>query len=231
MAPDFYSVPPVTRRWWIFGQMVLVPQIIWMKRMRRVSGREHLPPAGPTLVVCNHVSRADPPTLGLAARPRRTYYMAKSELFRIPLYRRAIWRLGAFPVERGGADRRALRMAREVLRRGDVLLMFPEGTRNREGRLRPGLPGAGSLGLEPGVTVVPAAVWGSQKRFGPIRVVYGPPLDLSDLGDGPRSRRSQVAVERMMAAIAALLPLAGGPAQEPPGSLDPADAPPEVVDG
>ena len=115
-----------------------------------MSGREHLPPAGPTLVVCNHVSRADPPTLGLATRPRRIYYMAKSELFRIPFYRRAIWRLGAFPVERGGADRRALRLAREVLRRGDVLLMFPEGTRNREGRLRPGLPGAGSLGLEPG---------------------------------------------------------------------------------
>ena len=146
---DFYSVPPITRRWWAFGHMVLVPPIFWMKRMR-VRGKEHVPATGPVLVVCNHVSQWDPPTLGLAARPRKSYYMAKLELFRIPAYNYVIWRLGAFPVERGGADRRALRLARDLLRRGDVLLMFPEGTRNPEGRLRPGLPGAGSLGLEPG---------------------------------------------------------------------------------
>jgi 1-acyl-sn-glycerol-3-phosphate acyltransferase len=230
VARDFGSVPPITRRWWAFGHAVLVPPIFWMKRMR-VRGRQHVPAAGPVLIVCNHVSQFDPPTLGLAARHRKSYYMAKAELFRIPAYNYVIWRLGAFPVERGGADRRALRLARDVLRRGDVLLMFPEGTRRPDGRLRPGLPGAGSLGLEPGVTVVPAAVWGSQKRFGPIRVVFGPPLDLSDLADGPRSRRSQAAVERMMAAIAGLLPQAGGPAQPAPGSRDPAEAPPEVVDG
>jgi 1-acyl-sn-glycerol-3-phosphate acyltransferase len=227
---DYYRVPPITRRWWAFGHMVLVPPIIWMKRMR-VRGAEHVPETGPVLIVSNHVSQWDPPTLGFAARPRKSRYMAKLELFRIPVYNYVIWRLGAFPVERGGADRRALRLARDLLRRGEVLLMFPEGTRNPEGRLRPGLPGAGSLGLEPGVTVVPAAVWGSQKRFGPIRVVLGPPLDLSDLRDGPRSRRSQAAVERMMAAVAGLLPQAGGPAQRPPGSRDPAEAPPEVVDG
>jgi 1-acyl-sn-glycerol-3-phosphate acyltransferase len=230
VAPDFGSVPPITRRWWAFGHMVLVPPIFWMKRMR-VRGQQYVPPSGGALIVCNHVSQWDPPTLGFAARPRKSYYMAKQELFRIPGYNYAIWRLGAFPVERGGADRRALRLARELLRRGEVLLMFPEGTRRPDGRLRPGLPGAGSLGLEPGVTVVPAAVWGTQKRFGPIRVVLGPPLDLSDLTDGPRSRRSQAAVERMMAAIAGLLPEAGGPAQQPPGSRDPAETPPEVVDG
>ena len=75
----------------------------------------------------------------------------------MPFVRRAVYRMGAFPVERGGADRRALRLARDILARGDVLLMFPEGTRYLDGRLRPGMPGAGSLGLEPGVTVVPAA--------------------------------------------------------------------------
>jgi 1-acyl-sn-glycerol-3-phosphate acyltransferase len=227
---DFDTIPPITRRWWVAGHIVLAPPIVWALRLR-VRGREHIPASGPALVVCNHVSQLDPPTMGLAARPRKSYYMAKAELFRIPLYRRLIWRWGAFPVERGGADRRAMRLAREVLRRGDVLLMFPEGTRQPEGRLRPGQPGAGSLGLEPGVTVVPAAIWGSQKRLGPIRVVYGPPVDLSDLTDGPRSRRSQVAVERMMAAVAELLPRVGGPAQAPPGSRRPADAAPEVVDG
>jgi 1-acyl-sn-glycerol-3-phosphate acyltransferase len=230
VALDFDTIPPITRRWWVAGHILLAPGIMGVKRLS-VRGKEHLPKSGPTLVVCNHVSQLDPPTMGLAASPRKGYYMAKVELFSIPLYRRIIWRSGAFPVERGQADRRALRLAREVLRRGDMLLMFPEGTRSPQGRLRPGLPGAGWLGLEPGVTVVPAAIWGSQHRLRKARVVYGPPIDLSDLREGPRSRRSQAAVERMMAAVAELLPQAGGPAQPPPGGRDPAEAPPEVVDG
>ncbi len=229
MAIDLDAIPPITRRWWVAGHIVLVPPIKWGKRLS-VRGREHLPAHGPTLVVCNHVSQLDPPTMGLAALPRKSYYMAKAELFRVPVLRRIVWRIGAFPVERASADRRAIRLAREVLGRGDMLLMFPEGTRHPKGRLRPGLPGAGSLGLEPGVTVVPAAIWGSQERLGKVRVIYGPPLDLSDLADGPRSRRAQIAVERMMAAVAELLPRIGGPAQKAPGSRDPAGAA-EVADG
>jgi 1-acyl-sn-glycerol-3-phosphate acyltransferase len=182
-----------------------------------VSGRENIPREGAVLVVGNHVSELDPPTLGVSALPRRSHYMAKLELFRIPVLGRVIYRLGAFPVARGNADRRAMRLAREVLRRGEVLLMFPEGHRHPDGRLHPGLPGAGSLGLEPGVTVVPAAIWGSQ-RWGRerVRVAFGAPIDLSDLADGARSHRSQAAVDRMMAGVAALLPRVGGPAQDPP---------------
>ena len=107
-----------------------------------------------------------------------------------------------------------------MLERGDVLLMFPEGTRHLDGRLRPGLPGAGSLGLEPGVTVVPVAIWGSHRLLRRVSVAFGPPVDLSSLAPGPRSRRSREAVDRMMAAIAALIPQAGGPHTEPPGHVD-----------
>jgi 1-acyl-sn-glycerol-3-phosphate acyltransferase len=221
------EAPRVTRRWWAAGHVVLVPPIRGPMRLR-VRGGEHIPSEGPVLVVSNHVSQADPPVMGVAALPRKSYYMAKIELFRVPVLGWMIRNLGAFPVERGGADRRALRLAREILRRGDLLLMFPEGTRHPDGRLRPGLPGAGSLGLEPGVTVVPAAIWGTQRPWGPARVVYGPPLDLSDLGDGPRSRRSQAAVDRMMGAIAGLLPQAGGPVVEPPGHVEDV---PERLDG
>ena len=99
---DFYSVPPITRRWWAFGHAVLVPPIFWMKRMR-VRGKEHVPATGPVLVVSNHVSQWDPPTLGLAARPRKSYYMAKLELFRHPRLQLRHLAPGGLP---GGARRR-----------------------------------------------------------------------------------------------------------------------------
>ena len=140
------------------------------------------------LVVSNHVSERDPPTLGVSALPRKTYYMAKQELFSVPLLGRRHLRARGLPGGSGGADRRAIRLAREVLDRGDLLLMFPEGTRHPDGRLRPGLPGAGSLGLVPGLTVVPAAIWGTQRWSGPARVAFGAPASTS-----PTSRRDRAA--------------------------------------
>jgi 1-acyl-sn-glycerol-3-phosphate acyltransferase len=216
---DLDHSPQISRGWWVAGHVMLVPPIRWGLRLK-VLGHENIPASGPVLIVSNHISQADPPILGVAIRPRRSHYMAKAELFRIPWLRRAIHRMGAFPVERGGADRRAVRIAKEILGRGDLLLMFPEGTRHPDGRLRPGLPGAGSLGLVPGLTVVPAAIWGTQRWIGPARVAFGSPIDLSDLEHGSRSRRSQVAVDRMMAGVAALLPRVGGPHQDPPARAD-----------
>jgi 1-acyl-sn-glycerol-3-phosphate acyltransferase len=179
-------------------------------------GAEHLPREGAALVVCNHISLRDPPFVGAACVPRRARYMAKSELFRIPVLGALIRALGAFPVVRGGADREAYRTAREILAAGHLLVMFPEGTRHRDGRLRPGFRGAGALALAPGVTVVPAAIWGSRRPLGPVRVAFGPPLDFADIEAGPRGERSQRATDRIMAAIAGLIPVAGGPPTKPP---------------
>ena len=220
---DLDVAPKITPAWWAFGHVTLVPPIRGAMRLR-TTGKEHIPAEGPVLIVSNHISQGDPPIIGVAGLPRKSYYMAKIELFRIPVLRTIINGLGAFPVDRGASDRRALRLAREILARGDQLLMFPEGTRHPDGRLSPGLPGAGTLGLIDGVTVIPAAIWGSQRVLGPVRVAFGPALDLSDLGEGPRSVRAQRAVDRMMAGIADLLPTVGGPRQDPPGHVPPASA-------
>jgi 1-acyl-sn-glycerol-3-phosphate acyltransferase len=194
---------------WYVGRAICIPTFFIVFRFRR-RGREHLPRNGPTLIVSNHISMKDPPFVSAAAMPRPSYLMAKSELFRFRPFAWLIESLGAFPVVRGGADREAIRTARRILADGGQLIMFPEGHRSRDGRLQQPLPGAGALALEPGVAVVPAAISGTRRRLGPVTVRFGPPVDLDDLAEGPRGVRAQAAVERIMAAIAALLPPAAG---------------------
>ena len=198
---------------WDVGRALLRP-LLRLRFRFTSAGAERIPPTGPVLIVCNHLSLWDPPFVGSAAKPRRVYFMAKTELFRFAPFGRLIERVGAFPVARGGVDRDAIRMAREILKRGDAMVMFPEGTRSLSGRLRPFFPGAGLMALEDGVSVIPAAVWGSQRRFGPVRVVFGDPVDLSDLPDGARSERARLATQRIAQAIADLVPAAGGPPQQ-----------------
>jgi 1-acyl-sn-glycerol-3-phosphate acyltransferase len=210
--------PSPIRPWlWNIG-WVIVGIAYTLKLRLRGRGARNLPRNGAVLVVCNHLSVLDPPAVGFAASRgrRRLHYMAKAELFRRPAFAWVIGALGAYPVDRGAADRTALRMSRDLLAAGHAVLMFPEGTRSTTGRLRPGFPGAGSMALLPGVTVIPAALWGTQRTWGPARVVFGAPLDLSDIAEGPRAGRARAATERIMAAIAALVPAAGGPAQPSP---------------
>jgi 1-acyl-sn-glycerol-3-phosphate acyltransferase len=195
--------------WWV-ARGILAPIIRLVFRLR-VVGADNIPEHGPTLFVANHISMWDPPMIGFALARRHVYFMAKSELFAVPGLGWAIRRLGAFPVERGGADRSAIRTARKVLARGDALLMFPEGTRSSGGRMGEAWPGAGALALANGVHVVPVAIDGSNRRVGPVRVAFGAPIDLSDLPPASRGERSQLAADRMMTAVGALRrPVHGG---------------------
>lgn len=183
--------------------------------MRR-RDQHHVPATGPVLIVCNHVAFIDPLVVATAALPRRSWHMGKEELFRSrPL---AAWmrRSGGFPVRRATPDVWAVRTARDILTAGGCLLMFPEGSVNREGLLRPGFSGAGYLALQPDVTVVPAAIWNTQLMKGPARVRFGAPIPMDDLRTLPRPGRNRRAAERIMGVLAEMVPLVGGPAQDPP---------------
>lgn len=177
-----------------------------------ISGREHVPPAGPLLLVSNHVSLLDPPVVGGAA-PRELYFLAKEELFGIPLFGRLIRALNARPVKRDGSDSRTLKTALRLLAEGRALLIFPEGTRGVEGRLGEGKPGAGMLAVMSGAPVVPVYVSGSGRalpagrsvpRPAKVRVRFGPALHFKATDDEARKERYREASREMMRAIAQL---------------------------
>jgi 1-acyl-sn-glycerol-3-phosphate acyltransferase len=178
----------------------------------RVRGAEHIPSSGPALIVSNHQSILDPPVIGGAAR-RQIYFLAKAELFRIPLFGWLFWALHARPVRREGPDPRALRTAALLLEEGKALLVFPEGTRSLDGRLGEGKPGVGMLAVTSGAPVVPAYVSGTFKalpkgaawpRRSQVSVSFGPALHFKAPSSVGRKERYREAVEEIMRGIAQL---------------------------
>lgn len=180
----------------------------WWFRLR-VSGTEHVPHEGPALIVSNHQSILDPPVIGGAA-PRQIYFMAKAELFRIPLFGRLIKALNARPVRREGADARALKDAARLLEEGKALLVFPEGTRSLDGSLAEAKPGVGMLAVMSGAPVVPTYVSGTlealpkgaaRPRRSQVSVRFGPALHFKPLSGEGRKDRYRDAANEMMRAI------------------------------
>ena len=144
----------------------------------RAFGRENVPLAGPLLIACNHISLLDPPVMGSFV-PRPVSYMAKKELFEIPVLGPLIRAVGAYPVDREGSATSAIKRSVEVLRGGGCVGIFPEGGRNLEGdkEVRGGVSLLASLGKAP---VVPAAIVGTNEKHkrGKIKVVFGKPIAL-----------------------------------------------------
>lgn len=175
-----------------------------------VSGVENVPPSGPVVLASNHLSNVDPFFLG-AACPRQIHWMAKSELWKSRLLGRLVEWLGAFPVRRGEADRESVRAALRILDSGAVLGIFPEGHRQRSGRLGQPAPGVGLFSSHDGVVTIPVAISGTNRimngwrfRFAPVTVKFGPPVDTSTPGV-TRSERNRIISRRIMESIAALL--------------------------
>src|SRR5438270_840829 len=129
-------------------------------RLGRI-GREHIPSEGPVIIAANHRSFLDPFVIATMAR-RPMYYVAKKELFANRLQAWFLNSLGAFPVDRGSGDEQSIETAKAILARGDVVLIFPEGTRIRPGALGRPKRGVGRLALESGAPVVPIAVIGTE---------------------------------------------------------------------
>jgi 1-acyl-sn-glycerol-3-phosphate acyltransferase len=172
----------------------------------RARGLEHVPEGG-FVLAANHTSNFDPWPLGIPFLPRRQLrFMAKSELFN-PIFTPILRAGGAFKVRRGEGDVEALRTAAELARAGEIVVMFPEGTRQRKGlrkkhAARPHT-GAARIALTAGVPLVPAAIGGTDRlsRLGPLRVAFGEPVELTDLDGMDTKSASKIATERLMSAI------------------------------
>ncbi len=132
----------------------------------KATGREHIPKKGAFLLVSNHASWLDPTILAIGC-PRRLTFMAKSDLFKKRLFGAYITALGAFPLEREGSKLEALKRSVEVLKKGMPLVMFPEGTRSKDGALQKPAQGVGFLAAKTNVPVVPAYIHGSHEAFPP----------------------------------------------------------------
>jgi 1-acyl-sn-glycerol-3-phosphate acyltransferase len=152
----------------------------------RARGLENVPAEGGAVLAANHSSNFDPWPLGLPLFPRRYLrFMAKSELYWFPLGQ-LLNAAGAFPVRRGQQDDEAIQTAVELCRQGEIVVMFPEGTRRRKGIRKKwearAHTGAARIARDAGVPLVPAAISGTHRlrRLGPFRVVYGSPVDVSE---------------------------------------------------
>ena len=172
----------------------------------RARGLEHVPPGG-FVLAANHTSNFDPWPLGIPFLPKRQLrFMAKAELFN-PILAPILRAGGAFKVRRGEGDVEAMRTAEELAREGEIVVMFPEGTRQKKGlrKKREARPhtGAARIALTAGVPLVPAAIAGTDRlsRLGPLSVAYGEPIDVSDLEGMETKRAASIATERLMKAI------------------------------
>lgn len=181
----------------------LLRAVLWFVGRWTVTGREHLPAEGGVIVVSNHLNNADPPIIGAAIARRRVRFMAKIELFRPP-FSWVIRSYGAFPVRRFEADVGALLTAERHLRRGEIIGMFPEGTRSRTGKTGKPHPGTALIALRSGVPVVCCSLTGTEQLRNPLNLLRRPRITVRispPLQFGPVKRPDPAAVQEVTHAI------------------------------
>jgi len=179
----------------------------------RIRGLENVPREGPLIVAINHASFADPLMIG-AFFPRHITMMGKVELFRKPIFGLLVRMYGAFPVRRGEGDLQAVRRSLEVLRAGDALLLAPEGTRSKDGKLQRGKEGTALIALRTGAIILPVAIWGpkylwknlARLRRTRVEMVIGEPFRLESPSRRPNRQQLRELTDEIMRRIAVLMP-------------------------
>jgi 1-acyl-sn-glycerol-3-phosphate acyltransferase len=181
---------------WAIGRLTIGTAVRLLAPLR-VYGLERVPRAGGLVLAVNHFSWLDPPALGTPF-PRPIAYVAKSEAHRVPGVGQLIRAFGTLSIRRGESDREAVRQMREVVRRGEVLGLFVEGTRQRS---EPGKaqPGAAMIAIQERVPVLCGAIYGTQHwrlgSFTPVSVALSLPLRLDDQ---PRNARGYRAASQVI---------------------------------
>ncbi len=180
----------------------------------KVSGIENIPSSGGVIIAANHLSYLDIPLLGYSLN-RPANFIGKKGLFTIPVVGTLLRLLGGIPIDREKVDRTALREIIKRLNSGNIVVIYPEGTRSLNGRLQPGKPGVGFIIRMSGKKVVPAAITGTDKAMPvgsrrikpyPVTIRFGKPLDLSNVVKGPSDESLDVKITKeIMNNISALL--------------------------
>lgn len=194
----------------------LAKVLFWIFTRRMVvRGLEHIPPHGPAILISNHLSYSDPASI-IGYVNRQVYFMTKSEMFNGGFMDWVITRAEAFPVRRGALDREAIRHALSVLERGDLLGIYPEGTRSLDHHVHEARAGVVLIAKQSNAPIIPIAITGMEHVFRrefpwvgrpTVTLTVGAPFRLGEIASEPitSANRAQVA-ERLMGRIAALLP-------------------------
>lgn len=155
-----------------------------------VIGEDRVPSSGPVMLVSNHISDFDPPLIGLALK-RQLSFFAKSELFELPVIGKIFPSLNAIPVSRGKSDRAALKTSINALKEDRCLLIFPEGSRNKEDvkKLQPLQQGASFIASKSEAPIVPVIIKGEYNRKKGVTIVFGKPIDTKEFLEAGNTRK------------------------------------------
>ncbi len=179
----------------------------------KVYGREKVPKTGGVIIAANHASFLDPPLVGTALS-RPAYFLAREDLFRPRWFGWLLRKINTVPLSRERASTAAFRSALEILNAGKQLVIFPEGTRSKTGRLGPSRPGMGLIWAKSGAPVVPAYISGSRRAFPPgsrwirprrITLTFGEPLRFEEVPSPSGGKIDYRELSRVVMARVALL--------------------------
>lgn len=167
----------------------------------KVEGLQNVPRTGRAIVCANHRSLLDPILICCFIK-RKVHYMAKAELFRIPLVGWVIKKVGAFPINRSKVDTHSIKNALDLLDKESLVGMFPEGTRVKKGKSVKAKPGAALLALKSNATIIPVAIVGNYKLFSKIRIIVGEPFNINaSINSKPSTLELRELSERIMEKI------------------------------